>query len=271
MQFTMGKMLNSNHLNRKAGLLFLAIGCLNCTAFSQQPEIEISCTSEIVEAYVDRPGDLYIQFINEHFLKYSKEGKLLQQFKPKEAPTVFEPRDGSRAFTYYQKRNLAGFSSFGTEPSTPLSEEFAIEPGLACSSGDLGMWVLDQADNSLKRINLSQYKVEIEFQLPAELKGTIRQMREYQGYLFLLGGQTRLFVFSGMGKLLKSFEGKEIRFFNFIGEELYYNDMDALRFYDLFDGTQRQEQAEPGARFILLTDEARFVVYRDKVAIFRIN
>ncbi len=238
-------------------------------AFSQQAAIQIPFTSEVIGAYVDRPGDLYILLDTRRLIKYSKEGKLLHEFKLTDIPTVFEPRDGSRTFAYYRTRNLAGFIHFGMEPTTRLNEEYAVEPMLVCSAGDQGIWILDRADYSLKRVNLARSKVDVEFPLPMDIHGNIVSMREYQGYLFLLYGQTRILIFSGMGKLLRSITGHDIRFFNFIGEELYYTDNGVLHFYDLFDSTQRQEPAEAGSRFVLLTDEARFAVYPDKAMIFR--
>jgi hypothetical protein len=263
----MVRTLSLNHL--KAEALSLLLAAAGLSVYAQQPGVEIALPGEAVNAFVDRPGDLYIQVRNERLLKYSKDGKLLGEFRPKEAPTVFEPRDGARMFAYYRKRNLAGFTGFGTEPVTTLHEEFAVEPWLACSAGDKGIWILDRADFSMKRVNLTSLKTEIEFTLPQEFQHDNIQMREYQGFLFLLVGQNRLVLFNGFGKRLKILTGQQLRFFNFIGEDLYYADNDTLHFYNLFDGTQRSEPADPSARFILLTDEARFVVYPGKVVITR--
>lgn len=264
----MEKPLNSKHLIPESGLLGLLLILCVYPVRSQTPELEIQFASEVVNAYVDRPGDLYIQLKNDRLLKYNAKGKLIQEFKPKETPTLFEPRDGSRTFSYYRKKNLAGFTTFGLEPTTSLSEEFAVEPWLVCSAGDRNIWILDRADYSLKRVNLGLSKVEIEFRLPEEvLEVGVLHLREYQNFLFLLDARSRIFVFNGLGKLLRNFTGNNIHYFNFIGEELYYSDSGQLHFFDLLDGTLRHQPAEPSASFILLTDEARFTVYPNKVTI----
>jgi len=255
-------------LSRNACLLFILQACISYSGRAQSTT-EIALPDEAVKAFVDRPGDLYIQLKNKRLLKFSKEGRLLGECRLKEEPVVFEPRDGSRTFAYYRGRNLAGFAGFGTEPSSSIKEEFAIEPWLACSAGDQGMWLLDRADFSLKRVNLSSQKTEVEFSLPRELQSDTVHMREYQGFLFLQAGRNQLAIFNGFGKLLKKITGQQVRYFNFIGEELYYADNDRLHFYDLFDGTGRIETCEPGSRFILLTDEARFVVYPNRITILR--
>lgn len=270
MQFTMGRPLTYYRLSSKAGFLIILHVCIWCAGFAQ-PQTEITLIDEAVNAFVDRPGDLYIQLKNKQLLKFSKEGKLLGECTLKDFPVIFEPRDGSRTFAYYRKRNLAGFSSFGTEPSSTINEEFVVEPWLACSAGDRGMWILDHADFSLKRINLISQQTEVDFQLPRALQTDTVTMREYQGFLFLQAGQKSLAIFNGFGKLLKKITGEQIRFFNFIGEELYYADTDRLHFYDLFDETQRTENCEPGSRFILLTDEVRYVVYTNRITIIRLQ
>ncbi|QOI97558.1 MAG: hypothetical protein HRU69_08680 [Flammeovirgaceae bacterium] len=264
----MGRTLNLNH--SRAKILALLLVYFSLPVAAQQAGIEIILSAEPVNAFIDRPGDLYIQLKNDQIIKYSKEGKLIGEFKPKESPTIFEPRDGSRTFTHYRARNLAGFTGFGSEPKTPINEEFAIEPWLACSAGDQGMWILDKADYSLRRINLASLKTEAEFTLPAGLHGNVELLREYQGFLFLLIN-SQIHIFSGFGKQLKTIPGEEIRWFNFIGEELYYADKGRLNFYDLFDGTQRKEYTDSTALFILLTDEVRYAVYPGKMVISRIN
>jgi hypothetical protein len=153
-----------------------------------------------------------------------------------------------------------------------LNPEFAIEPVLVCSSGNQGIWILDKADRSLKRINLSQSTVEWEVPLPDPLKDTeIQFMREYQNFLFILDDKSRLFILNRIGQLVKEIKANSLQWFNFLGEELYYQDGEKIFFYDLFDGSTHEIDAEPTARFTLLSDERRFIVYEKRVMIQPVN
>jgi hypothetical protein len=233
-----------------------------------------SIKSTVVNVYVDRPGDLYLQFSSGTIQKFDINGKLVDEFDPQQKITVFDPRDGARAFTYSQKSRWYSFAYFGSLNKTPLKEEYAIDPLLVCSSGDKNLWILDQADYSLKRINTDRSTVDVEVYLPQTLHTnqlSILSFREYQGFLFLLDERSGIYIFSTMGKLLKHLKGDSISYFNFLGEELYYLQNNTLIFYNLFDTTTRQLEVDPTLQFMLVTDERIYSIYHDRVDFYVVN
>lgn len=233
-----------------------------------------SLNSEVEYVYVDRPGDLYLQFASGSIQKFDINGNHVDEFVPQQKITVFDPRDGARAFTYSQPSQWYSFAYFGTLNKTPVNVEFAVEPILVCSSGDQDLWILDQADYSLKKINTARSTVDVEVYLPETLHTnplTIRSFREYQGFLFLLDELSGIYIFSSMGKLLKHLEGDSISHFNFLGEELYYLHNNTLKFYDLFDTSTRQLQVDPSVRFLILTDERIYKIYQSRVEFHALN
>ncbi len=251
--------------NLIGGLAFILCGFLHCKAMAQGIIAEISLKEKPGNAYVDRPGDLYLRFAS-HIVHYDINGKETGTFHFNTASLHFEPRDGSRMFMYNPVTRQYGFTSFGKNPVTPLPEEYAIEPQTACSAGDIGMWILDREDYSLKRVNLRKSQVDIEFHLPEKLhEENLITLREYMGFLFL-ATPSRLYIFSNMGKLLKALETTAADF-DFLGEELYYRNGNRLLFLDLFDGTTRSEEINPAVLFVRLTDERRYLVYADRLII----
>ncbi|MCX7638077.1 MAG: hypothetical protein N2044_09570 [Cyclobacteriaceae bacterium] len=228
---------------------------------------EIPLKEKPMYAYVDRPGELYIRF-ESRIIRYDINGKETGSYSPVHPALHFEPRDGSRMFTYDSQTKRYGFAAFGKYPSTPLPEEYAVEPIAACSAGDNGLWIFDHADFSFKRVNLHKGRIDVEFKLPASLhQENIVAMREYQGFLFV-ATPTKLHLFSSMGKLLKSLEATAADF-DFLGEEVYFRNNDQLIFFDLFDGTTRRESLNQGLSFIRLTDERRFLIYADRLFILQ--
>lgn len=224
--------------------------------------------------YVDRPGDLYLQFSSGTIQKFDVNGKLVEEFTPQQKIALFDPRDGARAFTYSKKHQWYSFAYFGSITQIPLKEEYAIDPMMVCSSGDKNLWILDQADYSLKKINTDRSTVDVEVYLPPTLQSdqlSIRSFREYQGFLFLLDERFGIYIFSTMGKLLKHLEGESISYFNFLGEELYYLQHNTLNFYNLFDTSTRQTQVDSSIRFMILTDERIYNIYHDRVEFQAIN
>jgi hypothetical protein len=235
----------------------------------------ITLTSDVTSATVDRPGDLYLITDGANLVCYDTEGSLRTSGTLPIKPTIFEPRDGSRLFVWSADENaylfFPPFLNFG-DLQTPDSA-FAIDPYMVCAAGDHDLIILDSADWSLKRINLKVNRVMYESALggnAAALKN-ISHMREYQNFLFILDRDRGIMIFNMLGNLLRTVEGKGIRYFNFLGEELYYADKDKLVFIDLFTTEERSSRIPYAADFALLTDERLYLVRNRKLEIFSIK
>jgi hypothetical protein len=270
----MEKPLSLSRLGKRI-LLLAGLSLLPLLLEAQsKPLATVLLRSPAESAYVDRPGDLYVRFKSGKIVKYDVNGKQLSEYTPGEDVTLFDPRDGARAFMYSAKGHWYTYSFFGSPAKIKLREEYAIEPVMACSSGDKDLWVFDQSDYSLKKINTTRQTVDVEAPLPDHLKTgntSIVTMREYQSLLFLLIRDSGLHIFSSMGRWIKSIEGSSITYFNFLGQELYYHDDNRLVFYDLFDGDIREAEIEPNVRFVLMTDARVYKIFSDRLEIYPVN
>jgi hypothetical protein len=92
-------------------------------------------------------------------------------------------------------------------------------------------------------------------------------MREYQGFLFILHRVKGIGIFNSMGKHLKTLSGRDIPYFNFLGEEIYYPLNQQLHFYDLFDASVHLQNLPAETRFVLLSDERVFSVYPNNLEV----
>lgn len=248
-----------------AGSVLILSGLLHGPAKAQALIAEVPLKEKPVGAYVDRPGELYLRY-ESRIVHHDINGKEVGTFTVPYSSLHFEPRDGSRMFIYNNITRQCGFTSFGKIPTTTLPDEYAIEPQEACSAGDNGMWILDRADYSLKRVNLRKGQVDIEFKLPEKLhEENITTLRDYMSFLFL-ATPAHLYIFSNMGRLLKTLEITASDF-DFLGEELYYRKDNRLFFLDLFDGTIRSEEISPEILFVRLTDERRYLIYPNRLVI----
>lgn len=253
------------------------LGVLALTAIladAQTPLHTIKLSSQVIAAYVDRPGDLYLEFKSGAIRKYDINGKLVKEYNPDEKLTVFDPRDGARAFSYNKSSGWYSYAFFGNLNKIKIRGEYAIDPVLVCASGDTNIWIFDQSDYSLKKINSVQRTVDVEVLLPEQLhsiKPADITMREYQRFLFLLDNQSGIYIFNSLGQLLQKREGKNIHYFNFLGEELYYPHQGQLVFYDLFDTKTREIPLDPNVAFLLMTDTRIYKVYSDRAEIHSVN
>lgn len=242
-------------------------------SFAQKKIKTIEVSDTIIYSTVDRPGDIYIVTKEGQIQKFDKDGKLIVVYRHKGPPTLFDPRDGARLFAYYRAQQEYDYlnPSFETVSSFRIDSAFAIEPWIIAPSGEKKLWVLDNADHSLKKINPVDAQVEVEVIIDASLiedATSFTTIREYQNFVFLLNPKKGIFVFNSLGKHIKIIPANGIRSFNFLGEELYYLAGDVVKFTDLFTAETRELKLEAKPKNVILTDERMVHVFYKSFDIF---
>lgn len=241
-------------------------------AQAQSKKIASITIQNPMNAYVDRPGDLYIRTSPTQILKFDTLGKPADELMFESSATVFDPRDGARMFAYVADTKKASFFSSETKKEILIEEHYAIDPLLVTSAGDHQLWIIDQSDWSIKRIDPRTTTVVAEMEIDQkQFAGTptFTAIREYQSFLFLIEKQTGILIFNSLGKQVKKIAMPDIEYLNFLGEELYYKKGNTIFFYDLFDGTTREQKADPAALFVLLTDAREYIVYKNRIDVLK--
>ncbi|MEJ7646813.1 MAG: hypothetical protein WKF87_19610 [Chryseolinea sp.] len=229
---------------------------------------------EVVFATVDRPGDLYLVMGDGQIQKFDVDGNLLSEYKVSPAPALFDARDGARLFAYFRKEQHYAYlsPSFEITARHAVDPSFAVKPWLVCASGDHNIWILDEVDNSIKRINNTTSGVEVEITLPdGSDNSRLTYMREYQGFLFLLDLDKGIRVFSSMGKPLMTLGYPGLTSFNFFGEELYFAEGNNLKLFNLFTAEKRDIPIARSGDIILMTDIRLFSIQGSKVEITKLS
>jgi hypothetical protein len=246
-------------------LLICLVFIIPLAAQAQQKIRRLEVSDTIIFATVDRPGDLYLITKDGQTQKFDKDGKLIIVYKHKAVPTLFEPRDGSRLFAYYREHQEYDYfnPSFEIMGSFRIDSAFAIQPWLISTAGENKLWILDAADQSLKKINPKASEVELEVVIDSDVIQDAKafiSIREYQGFVFLLHPDRGIYIFNNLGKHIKTIEVSGLHNFNFLGEELYYLKNHQVKFFDLFTGESRSISEEKSCNSILLTDERQFLI-----------
>ncbi|MFD0998932.1 hypothetical protein ACFQ21_06415 [Ohtaekwangia kribbensis] len=258
----------------KVYVLLLTGILLYASASAQTRKIKTLEVSDTIRyAAVDRPGELYIVTTSGQLQKFDTDGKLLALHKDKPAPTLFDPRDGSRLFAFFRESRQYNFlnPSFEAVQAFSIDSSFATEPWLACVSGDYNIWLFDVADWTLKKINTTTGALSVEevIETKSKQKSNYTFLREYQGFVFLLDVSEGILIFNGVGKHIRTIAVKNLSYFNFLGEELYYLQGDTLRFFDLFTTETREQKLATQGNFALITDERFFLIRKNIIEIYR--
>ncbi|HEY3403431.1 MAG TPA: hypothetical protein VGK59_08600 [Ohtaekwangia sp.] len=233
-------------------------------------------SDSITTVAVDRPGDLYIITKEGQLQHFDKDGKLYSLYKKDPSPTLFDPRDGSRLFAYFRPVQQYAYMSpsFEITQRIQLDSAFSIDPWLVCASGDYNVWILDAADWSLKKIDTKKGLVLTETVLPpafSKLKSDYLTLREYQGFLFIADHSKGIHVFNSLGNHLRTISVPLPSYFNFLGEELYYQSGTSLIFFDLFSAETRELKLPETSIFSVLTDERLFLIKPRQIHIYEVK
>lgn len=256
-------------------ICLLSLFILHNGADAQKKITTRNVTESIRYATVDRPGDLYIITVSGQIQRFDKDGNVASVYKTNATPTLFDPRDGSRLFSYFRNDQHFEFlgPSFDISHFGKLDPATAIDPWLMCVSGDYNFWVLDAADLSLKKVNGSIGTVTVDVKIPegGDSISSYVYIREYQGFVFLHHIKKGVLVFSSLGKFLKTIGKPGISHFNFLGEEFYYQSANTINFFNLFNAETRQMPLNQTGQFVLLTDERLFIIKDKSIDFFELK
>lgn len=219
----------------------------------------ITVEAEIVWAGIDRPGDLFVLLANGEVQKYEKTGKKVGSHRFGSLPTLIDPLDGVRSFFYFRQGQRYGTLSydFSDVDEKVLDPSFAISPWLVCPALR-ELWILDSADFSVKKTRLNSQTISLEStlkHLPDKKISDYGSMREYQNYVFLLDKTAGVHVFNPIGRFVHTLGKKNMNYFNFLGEELYYVSGNDLVLIDIYNLEMRTRPLPGEYTFALLNDD----------------
>lgn len=230
-------------------------------------------SSEITQLSVDRLGNFFLVSKNGSIKKYDPQGKVTASLKEKNT-TLLEPWYHPSIFIYDKKKQsyTAYGRNFENGRQTSVDPAWAIEPALVCPSNDNKLWLFDQADASIKKVNPFTNEVLIEFSLDTtkfKTKPNFTHLREYQSMIFLLDKNSGIVILNNIGKQINKIEKADIGNFNFFGEELYYLDGDSIKLFDLYTEETHKIKVEGENKFALVTDERIILVNsKNRVTVF---
>lgn len=256
--------------------LSFAIALIVGSAFivhAQSKTIQFETDAEVVWAGVDRPGDLFLVLVTGEVQKFDKEGKKKGSHGFATPPTLLDPLDGIQSFYYLRNENQYGNLSTDLVDRSQhhLDPSFAIRPWLVCPSLH-ELWILDSADFSIKKTKLNSTGISLESalkHLPDKGISDYTYLREYQNYLFLLDRNAGIHLFNTLGKFVKTLGEKQLTYFNFLGEEIYFITGKELTLVDLYTNEKRTLPLPGECRFALLTDDRIYAVGASSVTVFK--
>lgn len=241
------------------------------TAFAQVKNIRYASSEEIVWAGVDRASDLLLVLQSGAVEKINLTGKRVGRYSFDQIPTLIDPLDGAQAFYYFRSNGTYGTlsSDLSFTNASVLEPSLAVTPWLVCPMLH-ELWILDVGDFTLKKTSAGAKTQGWESQLPPSVSRKsedLLYMKEYQNYVFLLDRSSGIHLFNSLGKAVKMIGEKDIAYFGFIGEELYYQKGNRLVLTDLYSGEVRELTIPLPGDYVFVVDEFIYIVNKKTVDI----
>ncbi len=231
---------------------------------------------DISQLSVDRMSNVYATDKAGNIYKFDANTFEQLQYSPvnKSEVGLLEATNPLKIFAFYpQQQQYIFLDRFLVSASIFDLNTISSFIGMATISLDNNLWLIDLADFSLKKYSVTFNQVEINrpFDLLLDPKNyEITHMHEYQNLLFISDAKSGILVFDNLGNYLKTIQTKGIQYFNFLGDELYYEESGQLVFINLYSERFRQEEIPATTKHIIATEKLRFFASADWLKIYKV-
>ncbi|OEK01798.1 hypothetical protein BFP97_09840 [Roseivirga sp. 4D4] len=258
--------------------------CLVSGSFLQAQSLEKTYSFDLgyrpTAASIDRQGYLYFSNNQGAIDKLDKKGNEIYHYSPQKqgTPTLIDAWQGLRTFVYYQNFQeyilLDRFLN-ASERYQVNSNQISDFSGLATLANDNNLWILNNQELSLKKIDINDRELLIENQLNLSLdidSWDIKFIRSYQNYLFIGDSKEGIFVFDNLGNYSEKITESGIDFFTFTGDEIVFLSSGKLQMIHLYDKTKREiSLPDLPYQFVLMENNQIFLVHNQTVEVYNLN
>lgn len=250
-------------------LLSFLVNAQTITLAERIPLIE-----EPISVSIDRTDHIYIAGEKGNVYKYYSNGELLYTYSPQKPGRVknLEAWSTLKLLVFYEGlQEFTFLNRFLTHIST---QKFGsdIYARLATISSDNNLWVFDDQDYTLKKINLNYFEPQIVATLSNIISDDFigRNLREYQNFVFLSDENSGIYVFDNLGNYIKLLPFTSASFFNFHKTELYFLNNTQLEFYDLYSAETRSVEIPTDNDYLyaLVTEDHLYLISKKYLDIY---
>lgn len=263
-------------------ILFLIL--LSAVSAPAQEIWKLLSTIEVGTAHhisLDSYNNIYIADADGIVSQYDSIGRKITFFSPGKKSKVTS-LDGSRnvnIFLFYKNfQEFRLLNRFLTEISTTRINNNQIGfAALGTLSSDNALWIVDEADLSLKKINLKFDQVIVNSSLlpvlpRSKTEFVFTHFKEYNSNLYLSDRENGIFVFDNLGNYKTLIQVSDVDYFDFRDDYLYFLDGARLTLLNLKNGQTRIPEKEfPLKSKIIFTSRKCYILGQNQLSIFEHN
>lgn len=234
-----------------------------------------------VTVSIDRQGSLYFANNQGAIDKFDQSGTNLKHFSPQKRgePSTIEAWQGLRTFVHYRNFQEYLFLDRFLNSSERYPIDFSQNnnfSGLATLSGDNNLWLINDQELSLLKVEINSNEVLLENKLNLSLNFEdfdIQFIRAYQNYLFISDAKHGILMFDNLGNFVEHLVQQEgIDFFSFNKNELIFIQGQKIIVTEIYSKAKREiSLPDLPYQFVLMENNKIFLARKNIVDIFSIN
>ena len=266
------------HVNFKSFRISL-IACLFFglnISHSQSISDSLLVADEITSFSQDRTGNIFLTFKGGAITKYSPSMDSLISFSPEKLGDIslLEAWHGFQIFAFYEEfQEFALLDRFLTRDTRyRLSQSSANYVDMCAISSDQNLWVFEENQLRLIKLNLNIRTIDIEVPLEFILDANehkITFLREYQNLVFLVDEYSGIYILDNLGNYLRKITAPGIINCSFRNEHLFYLQNNEVHAINLYQGTHEIIKISSGDYLgVLPLEKGLLVVKKDMVIRF---
>jgi hypothetical protein len=266
----------------KLGLIFFGLPVCHFQNSAQSQELQLVHewkVQEVVDATSDYSGNLYVSNEQGIISKYDKNGQLLLSYSGSVISPIYsiDVSHTTKIFGFYRENQSYLILDRFLNPlhEAILNNSIAGYATETAYAADNNLWIFDQSDLSIKKINLLNNALITVISISlviGEDDWNIQQIEEYQNRLYLFNASKDVYIFDNLGNYIKKPGIKPECNFWFNGEFLVYIEQAAIYKFNLYNNDVEQIghigntsnilKVISNDNFIYLISKNKIIVYR---------
>ena len=231
-------------------------------------------------ASLDRRGGLYVADADNNIRQFGPEGLPLNTYAPAQPGHVaqLEAFNLNTTLVFYDDRQQLVLLDRFLAPlgELRLADYFDGTVRAATLAPDNQIWLLDESTLTLREFDPGSLRLVQNTPLDLVIGRTrpdFRFIRQYQNNTYLVDKTTGVYVFDNLGNYKKKLPLPGLNEVGFRGDELYYVAGSQLRFFHLYNLTERTVALPPDAgalRQVLVGEKFAYLFTAQGVAVYQL-
>ena len=230
-------------------------------------------------ASLDRRGNLYVTDRQHNLRQYGPDGQALNTYSPPLPGHVMqvEAWNTAKVLVFYDDRQQALLLDRFLSPISelPLTSFLDGQARVMTLAPDDRFWLFNESDLTLRQLDPTQKRFTITTPLDILIgrsRPDFRFLREYQNNLYLVDRVGGVYVFDNLGNYRKKLPFVGLTYVGFRGDELYYLAPDGVRFFHLYNLTERLLPLPvAGAQQVLVGDQYAYLLLPAGVRVYKMT